>query len=122
VSRWRGGLPSASSLPSAASAASASASYSSSSGYGSGSNCSDLVHCDSKTPLRLLDLQRRQQQRTCTGSDDVRRTVMSQRNTFPTPGSAGDSQLQPSVKYELNSSLLVGSRHSFVLTYFSRSK
>jgi len=106
VSRWRGGL-----APLSSAAAATSASYTSSSGYFS-SNCSDLLYCDSKTPLRLLDLQRRHRQRTCSSSDDVMRTMTSLNNV---PTLAGDSQLQPSVKHELSSSLLVSSRYSLII-------
>jgi len=100
VSRWRGGLPLSAPLSSSSSTAGSGGSCSS--GYCS--NCSELH--DSKTPLRLLDLQRRQ--RTCS-SDDVKR--MTSLNITPTDNS--DSR-QPSVKHELNSSLLVSIEQLFI--------
>jgi len=90
VSRWRAGLPPSTSQPSSAAT---SAAYSS--GYCS--NCSDLH--DSKTPIRILDLQRRQRRRTCR-ADDVTRMTSSSNNS---------GTQQPSVKHELDSSIQVSS-------------
>lgn len=93
VSRWRGGLPASTSTSLSSSATSTSAAYSS--GYCS--SCSELHDC--KTPLRLLDLQRRQ--RTCSSDDVMRRKSLNNMLT------AGSTVQQPSVKHELDLSMQV---------------